>query len=153
MHRGERMIQKEKKENKRKVWLSWIVWIVVILILSRSLSGEQKVAVTVEADGLSFQTESGYTSELKWDDISTIELREGFAYGTLAEGTDNSKEKSGIWYNETFGEYELIANAKVANCIVCFTESGRVMVFNYESEESTRSLLTAIQEKIAQNEY
>lgn len=145
------MIQKEKKENKRKIWLSWIVWIVVILILSRSMSGEQKVAVTVEADGLSFQTESGYTSELKWDDISAIELREELSYGTLVEGTDNSKEKSGIWNNEAFGEYELIANAKVASCIVCFTESGRILVFNYESEESTSSLLTAIQEKLVKN--
>lgn len=143
------MIQKEKKENKRKIWLSWIVWIVVILILSRSMSGEQKVAVTVEADGLSFQTESGYTSELKWDDISAIELREELSYGTLVEGTDNSKEKSGIWNNAAFGEYELIANAKVASCIVCFTETGRILVFNYESEESTSSLLTAIQEKLA----
>lgn len=145
------MIQKEKKENKRKIWLSWIVWIVVILILSRSMSGEQKVAVTVEADGLSFQTESGYTSELKWDDISAIELREELSYGTLVEGTDNSKEKSGIWNNKAFGEYELIANAKVASCIVCFTESGRILVFNYESEESTSSLLTAIQEKLVKN--
>lgn len=145
------MVQKEKenKGNKRKTWISWIVWVIVILILSRTMNGEQKVAVTVEADGLSFKTASGYTSELKWEDISSLELKENLSYGTLVEGTDNSKEKSGIWTNDLFGEYELIANARVTNSIVCVTDSGRVLVFNFESVESTASLLAAIQDKLA----
>lgn len=143
-------MQKENKESKRKVWLSWVVWILIILILSRFMSGEQKVSAAVAEDGLSFKTESGYASELKWDEISAIELQENFAWGTLVEGTDNSKEKSGTWRSDALGEYELIANAKVADCIVCFLDSGRIMVFNFESAESTESLFTAIQEKLAQ---
>lgn len=136
------------KENKVKVWVSWIAWVIIILILSRTMSGEQKVSTTVEADGITFQADSGYTAELQWDEISDIEVVEDFPYGTLVEGTDNSKEKSGIWNNDLFGEYELIANAKVSSCIVCTTNSGRTVVFNYESEESTESLLKALQEKI-----
>lgn len=154
--RGEPMEQKENtenkqaKENKRKTWISWIVWVIVILILSRTMGGQQKVSVSVNTDGLAFRTDSGYTSELKWDEVASLELQETLPDGTLVEGTDTRKEKSGIWTNDTFGEYELIVNAKVTNCIVCRTTSGRVMVFNFESEESTKSLLTAMEEKLAQ---
>lgn len=136
------------KEKNSRMWASWIIWAVVILALSRFMAGEQQVSVAVGTEGLSFKTESGYTSQLGWDDISALEVRADFAYGTLVEGTDTDKEKSGIWTNDALGEYELIAEAKISACIICSTRSGRVVAFNFESEESTRSLYEAIQEKI-----
>lgn len=136
------------KLDKKKVWVSWAVWLVVILILARYWNGEKIVGVTVEADGLSFEADSGYTSQLKWDEIQSLELREDFSYGTPVEGTDSNKEKSGIWNNGELGEYELFSNAKLGCCIVCKRESGRAIVFNFESDESTRSLYDAILKRI-----
>lgn len=132
------------KPDRKKAWISWTVWLVVILILARTMKGEKIVGVTVESDGLSFETDSGYAAQLKWDDIKSLEIREKFSYGTLVEGVDGKKEKSGIWSSEEFGEYELFSNAKLECCIICQRESGPVIVFNFESEESTQSLYEAI---------
>ena len=46
------------KPDRKKVWISWAVWLVLILILARTIRGERNVGVTVEADGLSFETDS-----------------------------------------------------------------------------------------------
>lgn len=132
------------KADKKKVWISWAVWLVIILILAKLMGGEKAVGVTVEENGLSFETDSGYTSELLWDDIDSLALREDFSCGTLVEGVDSSKEKSGIWTCSEFGEYELFANAKLECWIVCVRKTGQVIVFNYESEESTKSLYDAV---------
>ena len=136
------------KLDRKKFWISWAVWAVVILILSRFMGSERVVGVTVESDGLSFETDSGYASQLKWDEIQSLELRESLSYGTLVEGVDGSREKSGIWNSEEFGEYELFSNAKLNRCIVCRRETGQVIAFNFESEESTKSLYDAIQARI-----
>ena len=132
------------KLDRKKVWISWAVWLVIILILARTMKGEKIVGVTVETDGLSFETDSGDAAQLKWDDIQSIELRENLSYGVLVEGVDGSKEKSGIWSSEEFGEYELFANARLKSCIICHREPGQTIIFNYESEESTKSLYDAI---------
>ena len=132
------------KLDRKKFWISWAVWAVVILILSRFMGSEKVVGVTVESDGLSFETDSGYASQLKWDEIQSLELRESLSYGTLVEGADDGREKSGIWNSEEFGEYELFSNAKLNRCIVCRRENGQVIAFNFESEESTKSLYDAI---------
>lgn len=136
------------KPDKKKVWISWVVWLAVILILARTMKGEKSVGVTVEPDGLSFETDSGYASQLKWDEIQSLELKENISYGTLVDGVDSSKEKSGTWSSEEFGEYELFSNAKLQRCIVCRRESGQVIAFNFESEESTKSLYDAILEEL-----
>lgn len=136
------------KTDRKRVWISWAVWAVVILILSRFMGSEKAVGVNVESDGLSFETDSGYASQLKWDDIQSLELRESLSCGTLVEGVNSRKEKSGVWSSEEFGEYELFSNAKLSSCIVCQRKTGQVIAFNFESEESTRSLYDAILRRI-----
>lgn len=138
------------KLDKKKAWISWVVWLAVILILARTMKGEKIVGVTMESDGLSFETDSGYASQIKWDEIQSLELRENLSYGTLVEGVDGNKEKSGIWNSEEFGEYELFSNAKLQRCIICKRESGQVIAFNFESEESTKSLYDAILKELSE---
>lgn len=136
------------KPGKKRAWLSWTIWLVVILILAKFMNGEKVVGATVEADGLSFKTDSGYASQLKWDEIQNLELRESFSCGTLIEGMNSDKEKSGIWSNSEFGVYELFFNVRLNRCIVCQRVSGQVIVFNFESDESTKSLYDAILKRI-----
>lgn len=120
----------------------------IILILAKVMNGSSVTAVTVEDDGLSFAAESGYTSSLKWDEVKNVELRSEVDYGTLVDGSDTSKEKSGRWTNDEFGEYELFVSPKISTCIVCTLQSDRTIVLNYESEESTESFYQAILEKL-----
>lgn len=136
------------KMDKRKTWISWAAWLVIILILAKVMNSGSVTAVTVEENGLSFAAESGYTSSLKWDEVKSVEKRDVLDYGTLVEGSDTAKEKSGIWNNEEFGNYELFVSPKISGCIVCTLQSDQVIVLNYESEESTDSFYEAILEKL-----
>lgn len=120
----------------------------IILILAKVMNGSSVTSVTVEENGLSFAAESGYTSSLKWDEVKSVEMRDALDYGTLVDGSDTSKEKSGLWTNDEFGEYELFVSPKISTCIVCTLQTDRVIVINYESEESTDSFYQAILEKL-----
>lgn len=120
----------------------------IILILAKVMNGSSVTAVTVEDDGLSFAAESGYTSSLNWDEVENVELRSELDYGTLVDGSDTSKEKSGLWTNDEFGEYELFVSPKISTCIVCTLQSDRVIVLNFESEDSTNSFYEAILVKL-----
>lgn len=135
------------KAERNKYWISLGLWVAFIVILSGFIGNKQGVALSIQEDGLYFTTESGRTAELKWTDMQSVEIKADFPYGTLVEGTDDGKEKSGKWVNEEYGEYELYANASLSDCIVCRTVQNRIVAFNYESETSTHSLYDAIMQK------
>lgn len=136
------------KQERKRIWISWALWLAVILVLAQFMRREVVLTVTAQEEGLSFLTASGYAAVLEWEEIASVQLKESFPLGTLVEGTDNKKEKSGIWRNEECGEYELIMDAGVESCIVCTKHSGGVIVFNFESAASTQSLYEAIVEKL-----
>lgn len=132
------------KNDRKKAWISWIIWLGVILALANVMGTGTVDSTTMDAEGLYFESASGYTSAIKWSDIQSAELRSCPDFGTLVEGTDDAPEKSGVWKNDAFGEYELFVSTKIENCIVCTTKDSRTVVFNFESAESTVSLYEAI---------
>lgn len=132
------------KNDRKKAWISWIIWLGVILVLANVMGTGTVDSTTMDAEGLYFESASGYTSAVKWVDIESVEVRSCPDFGTLVEGTDDAPEKSGVWKNDVFGEYELFVSTKIENCIVCITKDSRTVVFNFESAESTVSLYEAI---------
>lgn len=142
----------KKDKDQIKSWLSWAVWIIVIVILSRFMGGGLAVNVTMDADRLYLETKSGYVSQIMWEDIQSVELTDDVRYGVVIDGENGAKEKSGVWRNDEFGEYELCISTKFSKYIVCVSQSGHVIVFNYESEASTNSLYDAMMKKIKTND-
>lgn len=134
------------KKEKNPAWLSWGVWVVVILVLSQFMGNQSSVSVALAEESLTLTAASGYTAQLLWEDIASVELRDAFDCGTPVDGTDGDKEKSGVWQNDELGEYQLFFNTKLSSCIICLTKAGDPIVFNFESEESTESLYNAILE-------
>lgn len=145
-----------EKTDRQKVWVSrfsWILWIAVIFLLAQVMGkGSTVITVTIEEDGLSIASEEGNGFRLKWEEVQSLELRDEWDYGTLVEGTDNGKEKSGIWENAETGEYELFVSDKIQSVIYCTLDEGEPLVFNYESEKTTASLYDAMLEKMAEYE-
>ena len=128
--------------------MSWVIWAAVILLLSQMMGGESASLLSLKADGLVFESTSGLSSAVSWTEIRSVEVRQAADYGAVVQGTDNSKEKSGIWKNAEFGEYELFVNPGIKTCIVCFTNADQVIVFNFESADSTMSLYEVIVRKM-----
>ena len=67
-----------------------------------------------------------------------MELRESFDPGTALDGGVKNRICYGLWHNEEFGDYHLFVSEKIDMVIVLQTARGEVLVFNYESEETTR---------------
>ena len=141
-------MNKNAKTDRKRTWISWIIWLAVIIGLSNIMGTGTADTTTMDTDGLYFQSASGYTSSIKWEDIQRVEVTECPEFGTLVEGTDVASEKSGRWINDQFGEYELFVSTKIENCVICMTKDNRIVVFNFESEESTVSLYDAILKKM-----
>lgn len=127
----------------RLFWKTIVIWIIVIAILSMVMQPHRTVSTEGFDGRLEVQSNSGYTIDIDYENVEKIELRENLDYGRMLDGTDQSKEKSGLWENEEFGEYRLCVNAKIDLCIALETPSG-VFVVNYESAKSTESLYEAI---------
>lgn len=141
-------MNKKVKTDSKGTWISWIIWLAIIIGLANIMGTGAVDTTAMGADGLYFKSASGYTSSIKWEDIQSVEVSKCPEFGTLVKGTDEDSEKSGKWINDKFGEYELFVSTKIENCIICMTKDNRIVVFNFESEESTVSLYDAILKKM-----
>lgn len=122
---------------------STILWIIAIIVFSMVLKPHRTVNTEAFDGKIRIQGYSGYTMDVAYDEIESVELQKNFDYGIPVDGTDEKKEKSGIWKNAMFGEYQLCVNTAIDTCIILHMTSG-VLVMNYESEKSTESLYEAI---------
>lgn len=133
--------------KKMSVWKNMILWLIVIAAFAFFMQPHDTVSLESFDETLKIQGESGYTIDLVYDEIQNVELIENLDYGVMIKGVDENKEKSGIWKNDEFGEYQLCVNAKIDSCIVLHIENG-IQVVNYESNKSTESLYEAILTRI-----
>ena len=129
-------------------WKNLILWVVVIAVFAVFLHPRRTVNADANEGYLTITGASGYTVEIRYEDVRSAELRESMDYGTRIDGTDEKKEKSGLWNNDEFGQYRLCVNAKVPSCIILTTDQG-VTVVNYESRTSTQQLYEAILRQLA----
>ncbi len=119
------------------------LWIIIVFILAMVLKPYRIVNTEAFDGSLQIRGYSGYTIDVAYTEIESAELLKDLDYGVLIEGTDKKKEKSGIWENEMFGEYQLCVNTAINDCIILRTASD-TLVINYESAKSTENLYEAI---------
>ena len=129
--------------KKSFIWKNIIIWLIVLTAMAVFLNRGSAVGMKSSDRELVVSGNSGASVTIAYADIQTIEMREYLDYGTVVDGVDGKKEKSGTWKNEEFGEYRLCVDAKVNSCIVLYMES-EIQVINIESNESTASLYEAI---------
>ncbi len=123
------------------------VWIAVFAVLAIFLRPTKNTAATAKDGSLVITGRSGYSLSIVYAELTEIEYRDEMDYGTMIEGTDTGKEKSGRWENAELGTYLLCVNAKIKPCIILRDAEG-TKVINYESEKSTEALYKAISEQM-----
>ena len=129
--------------KKASLWKNLIVWLVVIAVLATVMKPRQTTSIEAFDGYLTFQGGSGYVINIAYNEIQHVELRENVDYGTVVDGIDEKKEKSGTWKSDEFGEYQLCINTRIYCCIILYMETG-IKVVNFESDKSTKSLYEAI---------
>ena len=136
--------------KRGSMWKTTVLWILTIAVLSIFLHPHKTVGTTTNEKGITFQSASGYEVEVCFDQVENLQLVDEFDYGTLVDGTENRKEKSGIFQNASFGQYRLCVNTKIPKSIIIRTAND-ICVVNYESEKSTEELYEAMSQVCAVN--
>ncbi len=58
--------------------------------------------------------------------------------------TDNNIIRTGYWYNDTWGDYCIVADLDVDTCIVLHLTDGRTFVFSQKDEKTTEELYNTL---------
>ena len=127
-------------ESKQKN-LIFIVLILVAVLFYTLSGGSVGVSLDFQEDALIL---SG--ADLDWNipyaEIQSLELIQLSDMGNVVDGIEKRTLHCGLWKNEQWNEYTLCINPKLDRGIVLGMADGEIIVFNYESNQSTEELLT-----------
>ena len=132
---------------KKGSMLSFLVlWIVVIAVLSFFMKPIPGTSCKAQDGSLLVTARSGYSLTVVYDELTSAEYRELMDFGTMVDGVDDRREKSGIWHSDELGSYQLCVNPKVTPCLILRT-ADEVFVINFESKDATKALYDAIRKQ------
>ena len=63
----------------------------------------------------------------------------------LADAYDDDILRAGVWQNETWGEYIIVADLDATNCIKMDLNDGRTLVFSRKNNEATEKDFAELQ--------
>lgn len=141
-------VQRPRKWNSAQ-WRNWIFILILIVCVTvfYGMKGSETVNFAFEEDGVTLTgpKDAPFSVTIDYDDISSVSEITELDAGDKLTGVDTDRCRFGTWKNETWGEYTLCIIPKCADYIVFETADG-VVVCNYENEDSTQHLYTAILE-------
>lgn len=145
-----------RDEIKRAKMFGWRDVIICLLIVgfflltknSLGLGSYGGLAPQLEETRFGITGLDGSTHYFTYVDADSIELHDdlkSFDTGEKVEGQENRATLSGIYRNDAFGEYQLHIQKKLNYYIVVRNADG-VLVFNLESDDTTKELHRYIME-------
>ena len=83
-------------------------------------------------------TSAKYTMSIRYEDIASAELATLAEAGEkVADGYDDDILRAGVWHNDAWGEYIIVADLDATNCIKLDLNDGRILVFSRKNNDST----------------
>ena len=134
-------VEREVKRSRIKGWVDVILCVAIVIgvLLFREVSGSNQNSVMFEQGRITITTADGEARAIVFDQLESAELFtdfESFDKGELIQGQEVKNCCSGVYHNAEFGEYYMFVTPKYENYIVTRQPDG-VIIFNYESKEST----------------
>ena len=115
--------------------------------------GRNTLLLTLENETVALSGPEGSSFSVPYSAIASMELREAFEPGTAVDGGVKNHIRYGLWQNEEFGEYRLFASDKIGPVIVLRNAEGETLVYNYESDKTTRSHYESFLDFLRQQGY
>jgi hypothetical protein len=141
---------------KKSQRINFIFIIIVLVIFTIYFRNTHTTAVTFDIGDTSITLEgpSGAPDPVTvpFSDILSISYLTEFDPGENVDGLSNSRCYFGTFQNDAYGTYTLCAYPKVKEYILMNTTDG-VIVFNYDSTDSTGSFYTAFKDYLEQLGY
>ena len=122
----------------------WLVLVLIIFGVITFFRGSSSMYLNFDGNTITVSAPENFVCSVPFENISDIEFIEEFDTGTMVNGSKNRKFAWGTWENETLGQYTLCASPKIESAIAVKEANGNILVFNYESNETTASLAEMI---------
>ena len=117
---------------------------VLILALLISFKPSNKVRFSFGADAVDIKT-TKYTMNIPYDMITSAELIQKPDMGEKAGGFTDDIIATGLWVNETWGEYTACIEVATENCIVLSLTDGQTFVVSRRDTEETHRIYEELQ--------
>lgn len=123
--------------SKRQFFFA--LFLFVILIPIALWDSNTQVKVTLDSDSITVRSDR-YSLSVGFDQIASAELSDLASPGEkVVDGFDDDILRCGVWMNEVWGEYYIVADLDTSNCVVLHLEDGRTFVFSCKDDETTAS--------------
>lgn len=127
----------------------FLILVLVVFFVLTSIFGGTGMNVDFGEDSLTVSGPGKYSFTVDYDRIANMELVELTDPGVMISGGENRSYYWGSWENEAWGSYTLCASKKTDTALRLTTTDGEYLVFNYQGEETTASILEMFPQLLA----
>lgn len=121
------------------------IGVVALMLVFAFWQSDNVVEVSFDSDSI-YVHSSKYTMDIVYSDIVSAELGSWVEAGEeVADTFDDDTLLTGIWKNETFGEYTACIDPDAGICIVVKIQDGRTLVFSRKDDATTTELFQTLQ--------
>ena len=109
-----------------------------ITILFAFCSSENMMDVTFGDEAVDIVTKK-YTMNIPYEMVESIEIAPYYEDDEQIRGRSDMALRTGIWKNESWGEYYACLDLQTDTCILVHLNDGRLFVFSHKSDEKVAS--------------
>ena len=126
------------------------LFILALAIFFYGVFGRNTLLLSLGDETVTLSGPENSSFSVPFSSIASMELRESFSPGAAVDGGVKNHIRYGLWHNDEWGDYQLFTSEKIEPVIVLYTEEGDVLVYNYESDKTTRSHYETFTDYLAQ---
>ncbi len=132
----------------RRILLTLLI--LALAIFFYGVFGRNTLLLSLGDETVTLSGPENSSFSVPFSSIASMELRESFSPGAAVDGGVKNHIRYGLWHNDEWGDYQLFSSEKIEPVIVLYTEEGDVLVYNYESDKTTRSHFETFTDYLAQ---
>ncbi len=132
----------------RRILLTLLI--LALAIFFYGVFGRNTLLLSLGDETVTLSGPENSSFSVPFSSIASMELRESFSPGAAVDGGVKNHIRYGLWHNDEWGDYQLFSSEKIEPVIVLYTEEGDVLVYNYESDKTTRSHYETFTDYLAQ---
>ena len=132
----------------RRILLTLLI--LALTIFFYGVFGRNTLLLSLGDETVTLSGPENSSFSVPFSSIASMELRESFSPGAAVDGGVKNHIRYGLWHNDEWGDYQLFTSEKIEPVIVLYTEEGDVLVYNYESDKTTRSHYETFTDYLAQ---
>ena len=114
------------------------VFLVGLAMLFAFCSAENMIDITFGDEAVDIVT-AKYTMNIPYEMIESVEVGTYSKEDEQVTGRSDMALRTGVWKNETWGEYHGCIDLQTDTCVLVHLKDGRLFVFSHESDEKVIS--------------